>query len=83
MSQTFKTYEEAFKVAQESANKMGMSYGLEKGGIRGDESTVFLLPQVRNRYGHELRCQVVYPMLPPEKVAYGYEGAGKDRGGPW
>lgn len=79
----FKSYGEAFKVAQAGADKLGMSHGIEKPVPPYNEWNVLLLPQVKNRFGHELRCQVVYPMLPPEKVAYGYEGAGKDRGGPW
>lgn len=53
------TYEEAKKYAQERADQTGYDYGVEKSG---GAFRSFMLPQKRNRQGHELRCEVVSPM---------------------
>lgn len=53
-----RTYEDARAEAQRKANESGHDYGVEDlGGYAG--FTAFLLPQRKNRYGHELRCEVV------------------------
>lgn len=57
------TWKEARDVAQKLADQPPHhSYGIEKNlsGI-GDSWHVFLLPLPKNRYGHELRCEVVDP----------------------
>jgi len=56
-----KTYEEARAHAQRAANADGMDRGLEVLRLKGlpDNYHVFLLPERRNRCGHELRCEVV------------------------
>lgn len=62
----FDTYKEAFKYAQNKANKIGVSYGIEK--IKntllwnGKKYKVKMLPKPENRSGHELRMQAVEPM---------------------
>ncbi len=49
-------YDAAKAAAQKSANESGFDYGVEK---LGTEFRSFMLPQKRNRCGHELRCEVV------------------------
>jgi hypothetical protein len=68
MSRGFETYEEAFAHASKLADESGMSRGLEK---LSAEFRVFLLPEPHNRFGFELRCQVVTSTN--NKVAPGYE----------
>lgn len=46
--------------AQKRADETGCDHGLEWNAVCR-EFHVFMLPQKRNRYGHELRCEVVYP----------------------
>jgi hypothetical protein len=63
MSTTFATYELARAHAQKQADQPPHhSYGIERNtsGIC-EPWRVFLLPRPRNRYGHELRCEVVDP----------------------
>lgn len=49
-------YDEVRAMAQARANETGFDHGVEKTsyGYR-----YFLLPEKRNRFGHELRCEVV------------------------
>ena len=51
-------YQEARKLAQESANALGFDFGLERNDIF-KYYHVFILPRRENRYGHETRCEVV------------------------
>jgi hypothetical protein len=69
---SFKTYGEAFKVAQEEANASGMSRGIEKPIPPYNQWSVITLPRPQNRNGHELRCQVVATEH-ADRVARGYE----------
>jgi hypothetical protein len=50
------TYEAAKAEAQKRANDTGFDFGVEKNAFG---YSAFMLPQKRNRYGHELRCEVV------------------------
>ena len=65
MSTYFKTYEEAFNAAVLLARDLKREVGLEKVEypILADNChfRVIRLPRPENRYGHELRCQVVGP----------------------
>lgn len=72
MSKSFKTYGEAFKVAQEEANASGMSRGIEKPIPPYNQWSVITLPRPQNRNGHELRCQLVATEH-ADRVARGYE----------
>lgn len=59
---TFESYEDAFREAQKLADQCGREMGLEKANEYG--RTVFSikhLPNPGNRYGWELRCEVVTP----------------------
>lgn len=49
-------YREVRDEAQRKANDLGFDYGIEKDAF-GYRS--FMLPRRENRYGHELRCEVV------------------------
>ena len=51
------TYEEVRAEAQETANRTGYDRGLETSPYEGYRH--FGLPRRENRYGHELRCEVV------------------------
>jgi hypothetical protein len=53
-------YRAARADAQARANELGYDHGLEWNAIF-KHFHVFMLPQKRNRYGFELRCEVVYP----------------------
>jgi hypothetical protein len=54
------TYQEAKAEAQRLANELGFDYGVEKCGFPGPpEYRHFMLPRRENRYGFELRCEVV------------------------
>lgn len=66
-----KDYKAAHAYAQAQANKLGMDYGIEKNRLF-DEWHVFLLPQAKNRFGYELRCEVVHP-IGDTKTGHGYE----------
>lgn len=70
MSAGFKTWAEARNFAQVQANKIGVSYGIEKPaewkGIpeHMKEWRVFMLPAPQFRFGFEARCEVVDPSIP-------------------
>lgn len=51
-------YSEVRAEAQKKANEYGYDYGVEKDffGYR-----CFMLPEKKNRYGHEIYCEVVHP----------------------
>lgn len=51
-------YRETRARAQAEANADGFDRGLERNDVF-KEFRVFMLPQKRNRYGHELRCEIV------------------------
>ena len=55
-----KDYKLARKDAQEKADLTGHDYGIELNSLFKTYS-VFILPQRKNRCGHELRCEVVHP----------------------
>lgn len=67
--------------AQKQANELGFDFGIERDyfGFR-----CFMLPEVQNRRGYELRCEVVHPTDlakcesghgPMTKPANGWQGA--------
>lgn len=62
MSTPFKTWREAHEYAQRRANKLRVSYGIEKPTAFDPFWTVKMLPRPENRYGWELRCEAVEPM---------------------
>jgi hypothetical protein len=51
------TYDEAKRAAQAAADESGFDYGVEK---LGRDFRYFMLPQKQNRFGHELRCEIVH-----------------------
>jgi hypothetical protein len=51
-----RAYRAARAEAQSKANATGYDHGIERNAIGW---SVFMLPQKQNRYGHELRCEVV------------------------
>jgi len=53
-----KDYKQARASAQAKANETGYDHGLELNTVFKTWN-VFMLPCKRNRYGHELRCEVV------------------------
>lgn len=56
-------YTTARQDAQAKADATGFDYGLENLRLAGrDNWHVFMLPQKKNRFGHEARCEVVSPM---------------------
>ena len=57
-----RTYEEAFNLAVDTANRLQVDVGIAKDDFGG--YSYFLLPWPENRVGHELRCQVVRPGTP-------------------
>ena len=72
MGEQVKHIDEAREVAQTKANDMaranptyakrgGCDFGLER--YPSGEYHVFLLPLPRNRFGHELACEVVMPEI--------------------
>lgn len=56
---SFETWKPAHEYAQAQADKLKISFGIEK---LGGQFRVFMLPKPENRTGHELRCEVVDPM---------------------
>jgi hypothetical protein len=54
--------------AQKKADETGFDYGVEKDAFGFHH---FMLPQKQNRFGHELRCEVVSAMN-PEKCQKGH-----------
>lgn len=59
-------YRDAFNAACDLARQMQREVGLEKADnpLDGKGFRVISLPKLENRYGHELRCQVVAPTEP-------------------
>lgn len=57
----FKDYDEAYDSAQERASQGQRDIGIER---IGGGFNVFYLPNPENRFGHELRCEVVTPNCP-------------------
>jgi hypothetical protein len=60
MSASFKTYQDALERAHKLADLTRMDQGIERNRLLGGFS-VFMLPRRENRYGFELRCEVVHP----------------------
>ena len=59
---THTTWKAAHADAQARANEFRRDYGIEKAREYGHTVfRVFGLPRPENRYGHELRCEVVQP----------------------
>lgn len=59
-----KDYYDAHKAAQDLADRIGREVGIERMTDHlcgGDRFSVKILPNSENRYGHELRCEVVAP----------------------
>lgn len=52
-------YRAARDEAQRRANETGYDHGIEVNNLFR-EFHVFMLPKKGNRYGHELRCEVVW-----------------------
>lgn len=53
-------YKAAREIAQRDANADGCDRGLERNDVF-KYFRVFRLPQKKNRFGFELRCEVVWP----------------------
>jgi hypothetical protein len=74
-------YQAARAEAQAKANELGFDYGLERNDVFKTFS-VFMLPRRENRYGFELRCEVVSCEVPgktqaghgPGHLASGWQG---------
>ena len=66
-------YEQARAEAQQKANAIGMDYGVERNRTFGTFA-VFMLPGRDNRFGHELRCEVVTSELQNHKPGHGPRG---------
>lgn len=65
MSQSFSDYHEARQEAEDKANLYGRDMGIRRQREYGQEVyVVSILPDARNRYGHELRAEVVSPADP-------------------
>jgi len=65
-------YRAARAEAQRAANADGYDRGIEANDLM-KEWRVFMLPQKRNRCGHELRCEVVSAMDPTkQKPGHGW-----------
>lgn len=62
------SYESVRAEAQRAADADGFDRGVEK---LGDRWRFFMLPQRRNRYGFELRCEVV-SCSDLKRCAYGH-----------
>lgn len=67
-------YAEAFNRAVDQANRLNMDVGVLRNRVMGGYD-VFLLPQPKNRSGHELRAEVVRPGTPKMELR-GLGGAG-------
>ena len=62
MSERFESYKDAFNAAVKLARELNREVGLIAQTEYGRKGfNVFLLPRKENRYGHELRTQVVHP----------------------
>ena len=53
----YDAYAAAKATAQKLADTLGFDYGVEKNAFGW---SFFMLPRAENRYGHELRCEVVH-----------------------
>jgi hypothetical protein len=53
-------YRAARAQAQQRANELGFDHGLERNDLF-KTFHIFVLPRRENRFGHELRCEVVSP----------------------
>lgn len=62
----YREYRDAFNAACEQARLRQRDMGLEVADnpLDGKGYRVISLPKLENRYGHELRCQVVTPTEP-------------------
>jgi len=58
----FKSYHEARRAAEQAADSDGFDRGIERNALF-NTWRVFMLPRKENRYGHELRCEVVSATL--------------------
>jgi len=78
------TYLEAHAEAMAKADATGFDYGIERNRYYpGGFAPPFLLPKACNRYGHELRCEVVYCMI-ESKIQPGHgPNAGRPNGSGW
>jgi len=65
MSQRFKEWKEAHTAAVVLARQIGHDVGIWRQAEYGkDGYNIRSLPKPENRYGHELRCEVVTPRDP-------------------
>ena len=62
MSKVFETWQEARDYAQGEADRMGLSFGIEK-PTPYQAWSVKMLPRPENRFGWELRCEAVEPTI--------------------
>lgn len=60
-SEERRSYEIVRAEAQARANEIGVDFGVEFNGLV-KEWNFFMLPQLQNRHGFELRCEIVTPM---------------------
>ena len=58
MSTAFKTYEETYRAAVLAARQYDCDFGLEYSKLCR-EYVIRMLPNPKNRYGCDLRCEVV------------------------
>ena len=65
-SEERRSYETVRAEAQARANETGQDYGVERNELMR-EWGFFMLPCPQNRYGFELRCEVVSPMVPRKR----------------
>ena len=65
-------YKCARSYAQKQADKIGWDYGIEWNTIYKYWHT-FPLPRRENRYGHEVKCEVIYSNNPKEGHGYNYK----------
>ena len=64
----FKDYHDAYDAAVEDARRSKCDIGIEK---MNGEFRVFFLPNPKNRFGFELRCEVITPESPRTIRVYG------------
>ena len=65
MAKFFPVYADAFNAALDLANLLGRETGIEKFKEYGKPGfLVHTLPKPENRFGFELRCEVVQPNSP-------------------
>jgi hypothetical protein len=63
MSAFYRDWKEAHTAAVKLARQIGHDVGLEVGDnpLDGKGFRIFSLPKPENRYGFELRCEVIHP----------------------